>query len=327
MSEFAHSAALRDGRVGAVGEQYLGTSVAPANLQVPSGVTRANGAVAIAFGSRRLRARRVASTLWAKAAMWSGVKPSGVHASGAGRPSLSPTSAGRTARAAAAARTASKTSPPRYAARIRTVRPASSCPAAACGSAASKLRSPVRRRHRSAPKIVTRSRLLLAYCCQQPARADRMHSPLICAPCVTTRAGVAARSLRFGARVRRRGELPSWACHAVHGPSSAMAGLVAASHRCALHRSARTQASHRRDLRLTLLVAPRAHPTSPRGSRSPALCGERLRRRPDLRAALSAAHSLKEKRHYVRSAKAHLQNRVGASVAEVDHHDVWQRTA
>jgi uncharacterized protein len=37
------------------------------------------------------------------------------------------------------------------------------------------------------------------------------------------------------------------------------------------------------------------------------------------------AHSLKEKRHYVRSAKAHLQNRVGASVAEVDHHDVWQR--
>jgi hypothetical protein len=38
------------------------------------------------------------------------------------------------------------------------------------------------------------------------------------------------------------------------------------------------------------------------------------------------AHSLKEKRHYVRSAKAQLQNRVGASVAEVDHHEVWQRT-
>ena len=38
------------------------------------------------------------------------------------------------------------------------------------------------------------------------------------------------------------------------------------------------------------------------------------------------AHSLKEKRHYVRSAKAQLQNRVGASVAEVDHHDVWQRS-
>ena len=37
------------------------------------------------------------------------------------------------------------------------------------------------------------------------------------------------------------------------------------------------------------------------------------------------AHSLKEKRHYLRSAKAQLQRRVGASVAEVDHHDVWQR--
>ena len=37
------------------------------------------------------------------------------------------------------------------------------------------------------------------------------------------------------------------------------------------------------------------------------------------------AHSLKEKRSYLRSAKAHLQNRFGASVAEVDHHDVWQR--
>jgi uncharacterized protein len=37
------------------------------------------------------------------------------------------------------------------------------------------------------------------------------------------------------------------------------------------------------------------------------------------------AHSLKEKRHYVRSAKAQLHNRVGAAVAEVDHHEVWQR--
>jgi len=37
------------------------------------------------------------------------------------------------------------------------------------------------------------------------------------------------------------------------------------------------------------------------------------------------AHSLKEKRHHLRSAKTQLQNRVGASVAEVDHHDVWQR--
>jgi uncharacterized protein len=37
-----------------------------------------------------------------------------------------------------------------------------------------------------------------------------------------------------------------------------------------------------------------------------------------------AAHSLKEKRHFLRSAKANLQNRVGASIAEVDHHDLWQ---
>ena len=37
------------------------------------------------------------------------------------------------------------------------------------------------------------------------------------------------------------------------------------------------------------------------------------------------AHSLKEKRAFVRSAKAHLARWVGASVAEVDHHDVWQR--
>jgi uncharacterized protein YlxP (DUF503 family) len=38
------------------------------------------------------------------------------------------------------------------------------------------------------------------------------------------------------------------------------------------------------------------------------------------------AHSLKEKRMYLRSAKAQLANRFGASVAEVDHHDVWQRS-
>jgi uncharacterized protein YlxP (DUF503 family) len=38
------------------------------------------------------------------------------------------------------------------------------------------------------------------------------------------------------------------------------------------------------------------------------------------------AGSLKAKRKYVKSAKAQLQNRFGASVAEVDHHDLWQRT-
>ena len=37
------------------------------------------------------------------------------------------------------------------------------------------------------------------------------------------------------------------------------------------------------------------------------------------------AHSLKEKRMFLRSAKAQLARRVGASVAEVDYHDVWQR--
>jgi uncharacterized protein len=37
------------------------------------------------------------------------------------------------------------------------------------------------------------------------------------------------------------------------------------------------------------------------------------------------AHSLKEKRMFVRSAKEQLRNRFGAAVAEVDHHDVWQR--
>jgi uncharacterized protein YlxP (DUF503 family) len=38
------------------------------------------------------------------------------------------------------------------------------------------------------------------------------------------------------------------------------------------------------------------------------------------------AASLKGKRKFVKSAKAQLQNRFGASVAEVDHHDLWQRT-
>ena len=37
------------------------------------------------------------------------------------------------------------------------------------------------------------------------------------------------------------------------------------------------------------------------------------------------AGSLKGKRKHVKSAKAQLQNRFGASVAEVDHHELWQR--
>jgi len=37
------------------------------------------------------------------------------------------------------------------------------------------------------------------------------------------------------------------------------------------------------------------------------------------------AGSLKDKRQHLRSAKAQLQRRFGASVAETDFHDVWQR--
>jgi uncharacterized protein len=35
--------------------------------------------------------------------------------------------------------------------------------------------------------------------------------------------------------------------------------------------------------------------------------------------------SLKGKRKFVKSVKAQLQQRFGASVAEVDHHELWQR--
>lgn len=37
------------------------------------------------------------------------------------------------------------------------------------------------------------------------------------------------------------------------------------------------------------------------------------------------SRSLKDKRMHLRSVKSQLQNRVGCSVAEVDHHDTWQR--
>jgi hypothetical protein len=40
---------------------------------------------------------------------------------------------------------------------------------------------------------------------------------------------------------------------------------------------------------------------------------------------LPAASSLKDKRAVVRSLKERVRNRVQASVAEVDHHDLWQR--
>jgi uncharacterized protein YlxP (DUF503 family) len=38
------------------------------------------------------------------------------------------------------------------------------------------------------------------------------------------------------------------------------------------------------------------------------------------------AGSLKGKRRHLRSAKDNLRNRFAASVAEVDHHDLWQRS-
>jgi uncharacterized protein len=38
------------------------------------------------------------------------------------------------------------------------------------------------------------------------------------------------------------------------------------------------------------------------------------------------AGSLKGKRKYVKSTKAQLQNRFGVAVAEVDHHELWQRS-
>ncbi len=37
------------------------------------------------------------------------------------------------------------------------------------------------------------------------------------------------------------------------------------------------------------------------------------------------AHSLKEKRSVVKSLKARLHEKFNVSVAETDHHDVWQR--
>ena len=39
-----------------------------------------------------------------------------------------------------------------------------------------------------------------------------------------------------------------------------------------------------------------------------------------------AAGSLKGKRKFVKSAKAQLHNRFGAAVAEVEHHELWQRS-
>ena len=38
------------------------------------------------------------------------------------------------------------------------------------------------------------------------------------------------------------------------------------------------------------------------------------------------AHSLKEKRHVVKSLKDRLRRQFNVAVAELDHHDAWQRS-
>jgi uncharacterized protein YlxP (DUF503 family) len=45
----------------------------------------------------------------------------------------------------------------------------------------------------------------------------------------------------------------------------------------------------------------------------------------DLR--IPGAASLKEKRHVVKTLTASLRQKFNVAVAEVDHHDLWQRTA
>ena len=40
---------------------------------------------------------------------------------------------------------------------------------------------------------------------------------------------------------------------------------------------------------------------------------------------LEGCHSLKDKRHVLKSLKDRLHNRFNVSAAETDHHDLWQR--
>jgi uncharacterized protein YlxP (DUF503 family) len=42
---------------------------------------------------------------------------------------------------------------------------------------------------------------------------------------------------------------------------------------------------------------------------------------------LEHAHSLKDKRHVVKSLKDRLRNKFNVAVAEIDYHDLWQRSA
>ena len=41
---------------------------------------------------------------------------------------------------------------------------------------------------------------------------------------------------------------------------------------------------------------------------------------------MRAVHSLKEKRHIVKSLGSHLDRTFGVAVAEVDHQELWQRS-
>jgi uncharacterized protein len=40
---------------------------------------------------------------------------------------------------------------------------------------------------------------------------------------------------------------------------------------------------------------------------------------------LEDSHSLKDKRHYVKSLKDRLRSKFNVAVAEIDHQDLWQR--
>ena len=40
---------------------------------------------------------------------------------------------------------------------------------------------------------------------------------------------------------------------------------------------------------------------------------------------IGEAHSLKDKRHVVKSLKDRLRTKFNVSVAEIDHHELWQR--
>ena len=42
---------------------------------------------------------------------------------------------------------------------------------------------------------------------------------------------------------------------------------------------------------------------------------------------LENSHSLKDKRHVVESLKNRLRNKFNVAVAEIDHQDLWQRSA